>query len=88
MEWLPDLLGVPVPSERQAYEMLRYVTVNALPDPRVGSKEDWAIVFARMERNRERMKVAPHTAPQTEDILHYLQGLHIADHEEIVKRSV
>jgi len=47
---------------------------HALPDPRVHSKEDWAVVFARMERNMERMKVAPPTAQQTEEILYYLQN--------------
>lgn len=99
MEWLPDSLGVRVPTNAERYELLQYVTVNALkvsgtvlpegrgreafalvcsrchalPDPRVHSKADWAIVFARMERNMERMKVAPPTAEQTQDILHYLE---------------
>jgi len=30
-------------------------------------------VFARMERNMERMRVAPPAGQQTEDILYYLQ---------------
>jgi cytochrome c5 len=46
---------------------------HALPDPRVHSREDWATVFARMERNMERMKVPPPTREQTTDILSYLQ---------------
>jgi len=100
MEWLPDSLGVQVPADAERYEILQYLTVNALkvsgtalpagrgreafalicsrchalPDPRVHSKEDWAVVFARMERNMERMKVAPPTAQQTEEILYYLQN--------------
>ena len=98
-EWLPESLGVRVPTNAERYEMLQYLTGNALkvsgttlpegrgreafsqicsrchalPDPRVHSKADWAIVFARMERNMERMKVAPPTAQQTEQILDYLQ---------------
>ena len=46
---------------------------HALPDPRVHSREDWPTVFARMERNMERMKVPPPDAMQTTDILLYLQ---------------
>ena len=46
---------------------------HALPDPRVHSREDWATVYARMERNMERMKVPPPTREQTTDILLYLQ---------------
>ena len=48
---------------------------HALPDPRVHSREDWPVVFARMERNMERMKVAPPTREQTSDILLYLQAV-------------
>ena len=48
---------------------------HALPDPRVHSKEDWAVVFARMERNMERMKVPPPTGQQTEETLYYLQNV-------------
>lgn len=99
MEWLPDSLGVKVPTNAERYEILQYLTVNALrvsgselpagrgreafalicsrchalPDPRVHSKADWGVVFARMERNMERMKVAPPTGQQTEEILEYLQ---------------
>jgi hypothetical protein len=99
MEWLPESLGVQVPTNAERYEILQYLTINALkvsgsvlpegrgresfalvcsrchalPDPRVHSKEDWGIVFARMERNMERMKVAPPTPEQTEDVLHYLR---------------
>ncbi len=100
MEWLPESLRVKVPSNAERYEILQYLTVNALkvsgsvlpegrgreafalicsrchalPDPRVHSRVDWAIVFARMERNMERMKVAPPTGQQTEEILYYLQN--------------
>ena len=100
MEWLPDSLGVQVPTSAERYETLQYLTGNALqvsgaalpegrgreafalvcsrchalPDPRVHSRADWGIVFARMERNMERMKVAPPTGQQTEDILYYLQN--------------
>ena len=48
---------------------------HALPDPRVHSREDWPTVFARMERNMERMKVPPPTREQTTDILLYLQSV-------------
>jgi len=47
---------------------------HALPDLRVHSKDDWPTVFARMERNMERMKVKAPTAKQTEDILSYLKS--------------
>ncbi|HUL01825.1 MAG TPA: hypothetical protein VLV16_01195 [Gemmatimonadales bacterium] len=99
MEWLPESLGVRVPTEAERYEILKYLTVNALkvsgsvlpagkgresfalvcsrchalPDPRVHSKEDWPTVYARMERNMERMKVKPPTAQQAEEILMYLK---------------
>jgi cytochrome c5 len=46
---------------------------HALPDPRVHSREDWPTVYARMQRNMERMRVAPPTGTQTSDILLYLQ---------------
>ena len=46
---------------------------HALPDPRVHSREDWATVYARMERNMERMKVPPPPREQATDILLYLQ---------------
>ena len=48
---------------------------HALPDPRVHSREDWATVYARMERNMERMKVPPPTREQTTDIIMYLQAV-------------
>ncbi len=48
---------------------------HALPDPRVHSREDWPTVFARMERNMERMKVPPPTREQTTDLLLYLQAV-------------
>lgn len=98
MEWLPESLAVQVPTAGERYEMLQYLTLNALkvsgsvlpagrgreafalicsrchalPDPRVHSKEDWPTVFARMERNMERMKVPP-PGEHTTDILLYLQ---------------
>lgn len=46
---------------------------HGLPDVRVHSKDDWPTVFARMERNMERMKVKPLTAQQTEEVLTYLK---------------
>lgn len=46
---------------------------HALPDLRVHSRDDWPTVFARMERNMERMKVKTPTPKQTEDILLYLK---------------
>jgi hypothetical protein len=99
MEWLPDSLAIKSPAPAERYEILQYLTANALkvsgavlpegrgrdafglvcsrchalPDPRNHSKQDWPIVFARMERNMERMKVAPPTGEQTEQILDYLQ---------------
>jgi hypothetical protein len=48
---------------------------HALPDPRMHSPGDWPVVFARMERNMERMKSPPLTGTQTTDILVYLQTL-------------
>lgn len=46
---------------------------HELPDPRVHSREDWPTVYARMERNMERMKVASPTGEQSTEILLYLQ---------------
>lgn len=48
---------------------------HGLPDARAHSREDWATVYARMERNMERMKVPPPTRQQATDILVYLQTL-------------
>lgn len=48
---------------------------HALPDPRVHSAQDWPAVFARMEQNMQRMKVAALTRTQTTDILLYLQNV-------------
>jgi cytochrome c5 len=48
---------------------------HALPDPRVHSAQDWAVVFQRMERNMLRMKLAPLTREQTADVLGYLQDV-------------
>jgi mono/diheme cytochrome c family protein len=99
MEWLPESLRVLVPTPPERYEILRYLTGNALkvsgavlppgrgrdafalvcsrchalPDVRVHSPADWGIVYARMERNMERMKVPPPAAGQGEEILYYLQ---------------
>jgi len=46
---------------------------HALPDPRVHSAQDWPTVFARMERNMERMQVQPPGGTVGTDILVYLQ---------------
>jgi len=99
MEWLPESLGVQVPAPAERYEILQYLTQNALkvsgsvlpagkgreafslvcsrchalPDPRVHSKTDWPIVYARMERNMDRMKVSRPTGDQSEQILEYLR---------------
>ena len=48
---------------------------HALPDPWVHSSQDWASVVMRMERNMERMNVAPATPEQVRAILSYLQGI-------------
>jgi cytochrome c5 len=46
---------------------------HALPDPRVHSATDWPAVYARMERNMERMQVQPPGGAVSTDILLYLQ---------------
>ncbi len=46
---------------------------HALPDPRVHSAQDWPTVYARMERNMERMQVQPPGGTVGTDILVYLQ---------------
>lgn len=46
---------------------------HALPDIRIHASGDWPAVFMRMERNMERMNVAPPTREQTDNILFYLQ---------------
>jgi hypothetical protein len=48
---------------------------HALPDIRNHPARDWPAVFQRMERNMERMNVAPPTSNQTSQILLYLQGV-------------
>lgn len=48
---------------------------HSLPDPRVHSPQDWTAVYARMERNMERMQVQPPTSTQTGEILLYLQSV-------------
>jgi len=48
---------------------------HALPDIRNHSARDWPAVFQRMERNMERMNVAPPTGNQTSNILLYLQDV-------------
>lgn len=48
---------------------------HALPDIRNHSARDWPAVFQRMERNMERMNVAPPTSNQTSKILLYLQDV-------------
>lgn len=46
---------------------------HSLPDPRVHSATDWPAVYARMERNMERMQVHPPASGVSTDILLYLQ---------------
>jgi hypothetical protein len=46
---------------------------HALPDPRVHSADDWPAVYARMERNMERMQVRAPGGSVGTDILLYLQ---------------
>lgn len=46
---------------------------HALPDPRVHSAQDWPTVYARMERNMERMQVQPPGGTVGTDIMVYLQ---------------
>ena len=46
---------------------------HALPDIKIHASGDWPAVFMRMERNMERMRVAPPTREQTDNILFYLQ---------------
>jgi cytochrome c5 len=46
---------------------------HALPDPRVHSATDWPAVYARMERNMERMQVQAPGGQTSTDILLYLQ---------------
>jgi cytochrome c5 len=48
---------------------------HALPDPRVHSPGDWPIVYARMERNMERMQVKPPGGLTGTDIMLYLQSV-------------
>ena len=100
MEWLPDTLGVAVPTMSERFVILEYLTANALqvsgaalppgpgretfaqicsrchalPDPRVHSPEDWPTVYARMERNMERMNVPPPVGQQPSEILTYLRN--------------
>jgi mono/diheme cytochrome c family protein len=59
---------------------------HALPDLRVHSRDDWPVVFARMERNMERMKVKAPTAEQTQDILTYLKAAGPAKRPGTAKR--
>lgn len=47
---------------------------HALPDPRAHSKADWPIVYARMERNMEHMKVPAPIGQQSQEILNYLRA--------------
>lgn len=46
---------------------------HALPDPRVHAADDWPAVYARMERNMERMQVKAPGGTVGTDILLYLQ---------------
>lgn len=64
--------ALPAGAGREAFSQV-CSRCHALPDPRVHSREDWPTVYARMERNMERMKVPPPTREQTTEILLYLQ---------------
>jgi cytochrome c5 len=46
---------------------------HALPDPRVHSPDDWPIVYARMERNMDRMSVPRPVGSEPADIIGYLR---------------
>lgn len=46
---------------------------HALPDPRVHSPDDWPIVYARMERNMDRMGVPRPVGSEPGEILEYLR---------------
>ena len=46
---------------------------HALPDPRVHSPDDWPIVYARMERNMDRMGVPRPAGSEPGEILEYLR---------------
>ena len=65
--------NLPPGQGRETFELV-CSRCHALPDPRVHSPADWPTVFSRMQRNMERMKVAPLTGVQTSDILLYLQS--------------
>ena len=65
--------NLPAGPGRESFELV-CSRCHALPDPRVHSPADWPAVFARMQQNMERMKVAPLTRSQTSDILLYLQS--------------
>jgi cytochrome c5 len=65
--------NLPPGAGRESFELV-CSRCHALPDPRVHSAADWPAVFARMQQNMERMKVAPLTRSQTSDILLYLQS--------------
>ena len=46
---------------------------HALPDPRVHSPDDWPVVYARMERNMDRMGVPRPAGSEPAEILEYLR---------------
>jgi hypothetical protein len=48
---------------------------HALPGPRDHSPEDWPTVYARMERNMDRMQVLGELKPHAEEILLYLEAV-------------
>lgn len=64
--------NLPAGTGKEAFQLV-CSRCHALPDPRVHTSADWPAVFARMETNMTRMKVAPLTGTQTTDILLYLQ---------------
>jgi cytochrome c5 len=64
--------GLPAGRGREEFSVV-CSQCHALPDPRVHSAQDWPTVYARMERNMERMQVQPPGGSVSTDILLYLQ---------------
>lgn len=64
-------IALPAGSGREEFAMV-CSRCHALPDVRNHSPRDWPAVFQRMERNMERMNVAPPSRDQTTKILLYL----------------
>ncbi|HEY7686918.1 MAG TPA: hypothetical protein VH833_12510 [Gemmatimonadales bacterium] len=64
--------GLPAGQGREEFSVV-CSQCHALPDPRVHAAQDWPTVYARMERNMERMQVQPPGGSVSTDILLYLQ---------------